>query len=103
MSIRHLDALFRPSSVAVIGASDRPHSAGGVLIRNLLRGGFTGEVMPVNPKRGSVAGVAVYRDVAALPIVPDLAAICTPAPTVPDLVAELAQKGTRAVVALPIS
>ena len=36
MSIRHLDALFRPGSVAVIGASDRPHSAGGVLIRNLL-------------------------------------------------------------------
>ena len=100
MSIRHLDALFRPGSVAVIGASDRPRSAGGVLIRNLLRGGFTGKVMPVNPKRGSVAGVSVYRDVAALPIAPDLAVICTPASTVPDLVEEIAERGTRAVVVL---
>lgn len=100
MSIRHLHALFRPGSVAVIGASDRPHSAGGVLIRNLLRGGFTGKVMPVNPQRGSVAGVAVHRDVAALPIAPDLAVICTPAATVPDLVEQLAERGTRAVVVL---
>jgi hypothetical protein len=45
VSIRCLDALFRPGSVTVIGASDRPHSAGGVLIRNLLRGGSTGRVM----------------------------------------------------------
>ena len=56
--------------------------------------------MPVNPKRGSVAGVAVYRDVAALPIAPDLAVICTPASTVPDLVEEIAELGTRAVVVL---
>ena len=100
MTIRNLDALFRPGSVAVIGASNRPHSAGGVLIRNLLQGGFTGEVMPVNPKRGSVAGVAAHPHVAALPIAPDLAVICTPAPTVPDLVKELGELGTRAVVIL---
>jgi acetyltransferase len=100
MTIRHLDALFRPCSVAVIGASDRPHSAGGGLIRNLLRGGFTGKVIPVNPKRSSAAGLEACRHVAALPLAPDLAVICTPASTVPDLVEELAELGTRAVVVL---
>ncbi len=100
MSIRYLDALFRPGSVAVIGASDRPHSAGGVMVRNLLQGGFTGTVTPVNPKRKSVAGIAACRSIAELGSAPDLAVICTPAPSVPDLVGELAQLGTRAVVVI---
>ena len=100
MSIRHLDALFRPGSVAVVGASDRPRSAGSVMVRNLLQGGFGGTVMPVNPQRRSVAGIAACRKVADLPVAPDLAVICTPAPTVPDLVAKLAELGTRAVVVI---
>ena len=100
VSIRHLDALFRPGSVAVIGASDRPNSAGGVMVRNLLQGGFTGAVIPVNPKRSSVAGIATCPNVADLPIAPDLAVICTPASTVADLVKELGELGTRAVVVI---
>jgi acetyltransferase len=100
MSIRHLDFLFRPRSIAVIGASGRPNSVGGVVMRNLLRGGFNGPVMPVNPHRQSVAGVLACATIAELPLVPDLAVICTPAPTVPDLIEQLGTRGTRAAIVI---
>ena len=83
MSVRNLDHLFQPKSVAVIGASDRPQSLGATLMRNLLEGGFTGPIRPVNPKHRTVAGRPAFTDVASLPQTPDLAVICTPAPTVP--------------------
>ena len=67
MSIRHLDALFAPASVAVFGASERPGSVGGTVWRNLLAGGFKGTLYPVNLKHTTLGGVEVYRNVAALP------------------------------------
>ncbi len=86
MSVRNLEYLFRPGSVAVIGASDRPHSVGATVMRNLLDAGFEGPVWPVNPKYTAVAGRAAYRRVADLPSAPELAVICTPPATVPGLV-----------------
>jgi len=100
MSIRNLEALLRPRSVAVIGASDRPGALGGVVMRNLLAGHFAGPILPVHPTRASVAGVLAYRDVAALPAPVDLAVLCTPAPTVPGLIAALGAAGTRAAIVL---
>jgi acetyltransferase len=100
MSIRNLERLFRPRSVALIGASKTPGSVGAVLAHNLLRGGFEGPVMPVNPKHEAIEGVLAYRDVASLPIVPDLAVIATPAETVPAIVAALGARGTRAAVVI---
>jgi acetyltransferase len=55
VTIRNVESLFAPRSVAVIGASNRERSVGAVVTRNLLRGGFTGPVMPVNPKHRAVA------------------------------------------------
>ena len=98
MSIRNLDALFQPRSVALIGASNRPGSVGEVAARNLFRSGFSGLVMPVNPHHHAIAGVMAYPDVASLPETPDLAVICTPPDTVPGLIAELGARGTRAAV-----
>jgi acetyltransferase len=98
VSVRNLEALLRPRSIAVVGASDRAGSVGAVVMRNLLRGGFAGPVLPVHPDHAAVAGVLAYRDVAALPVAPDLAVLCTPAATVPGLVAELGARGTRAAV-----
>jgi len=98
MTIRNLDALFRPGSVALIGASNRPHSVGAVIAENLLQGGFEGPILPVNPKHRSIAGILCYPDVGSLPVVPDLAVICTPPQTVPGLVAELGARGTRAAI-----
>ena len=100
MTVRHLDKLFRPASVAVIGASDRPQSVGAVVIRNLLSDGFDGPVWPVNPKHRQIAGVQAYRDVASLPDAPDLGVICTPPATVPGLIADLGKRGGRAAVVL---
>ena len=100
MSARHLDFLLRPRSVALVGASDRPHSIGTAVMRNLLKGGFRGPVFPVHATRRSVAGVHAYRDAAALPETPDLALICTPPETVPGLVHELGVRGSRAIVVL---
>lgn len=100
MSVRNLDILLRPRSVAVFGASNRPGRVGTVVMRNLLRGGFRGPVMPVNPRHQAVAGVLAYPDAKSLPLVPDLAVICTPPTTVPEIVRALADAGTRAAVVL---
>lgn len=100
MTIRNLDALFRPGAVALIGASKRPGSLGAVLARNLLRGGFDGPVMPVNPRHRAIEGVLTYPSVGELPIVPDLAVIATPPRSVPPLVEALAARGTRAAVVI---
>lgn len=100
MSVRNLEALFQPASVALIGASDREASLGSVVLRNLRAGGFQGPVWPVNRRHGSVGGAPAWRDVESLPQVPDLAVICTPAETVPDLIAALGRKGTRAAIVL---
>lgn len=100
MSNRNLEHLFSPRSVAVIGASDRPHSIGATVMRNLLRGGFSGPVWPVNLRHATVAGREAYRAVESLPAAPDLAVICTPAPTVPGLIAALGSRGTRAAIVI---
>ena len=97
MTVRHLDSLFAPRSVAVLGASDRPHSVGATVWNNLSQG-FQGTLMPVNPRLDRLGEHPVYRSVAALPEAPDLAVICTPAATVPALIAELGAKGTGAAV-----
>ena len=100
MTIRNLDHLFHPDSVAVIGATDRPHSVGSIVMLNLMRGGFSGPVMPVNPKHDRIAGIPAFHDLSALPAIPDLAVVCTPAPTVPGLIEELGALGTKAAIVL---
>ena len=100
MSIRHLDHLFDPASVAVIGASQRPGSVGATVWRNLHGNGFQGRCFAVNPKHREFNGLTVYPDVAALPEVPELAVVCTPPAAVPGVIAELGAAGTRAAVVL---
>ena len=100
MSLRHLSGLFRPTSIAVIGASNREGSVGQVVMRNLLDGRFSGPVMPLNPHAHAVAGVLAYASIAALPETPDLAVICAPAAAIPDLVDQLGRRGTRAAVVI---
>ena len=75
--------MFKPASVALIGATMRPGSVGSVLLRNVRRGGFKGDVMLVNPHRTALDGLPVFPNVATLPGVPDLAVIATPPETVP--------------------
>ena len=98
MSLRHLNALFRPRSVAVIGASNRPKSIGSVVMRNLQREEFSGPILPVNPKYRAVAGILAYQTVADLPVSPDLAILCTPPTTVPEYMEQLCHKGVTNVL-----
>ncbi len=100
MSIRNLEAIFRPASVALIGASVRPHAVGAVTADKRRQAGFDGPILPVNPKHAAVAGILAYPDVASLPVTPDLAVICTPAETVPGLIAELGARGTKGAIVI---
>jgi len=100
MTVRNLEFFFRPRSIALVGASDRPHSVGGTVLRNLLAGGFAGPIMPVNPRHRELGGLEVHATVADLPQVPELAVICTPPATVPGLIEELGARGTRAAIVI---
>ena len=91
---------MHPRSVAVIrrvgaGGLGRPRRDG-----QYHRGGFEGEVWPVNPKYREVAGRRCYRNAGELPGVPDLGVIVTPPETVPGIIGELGEKGTRAAVVI---
>ncbi|MFI5000366.1 MAG: bifunctional acetate--CoA ligase family protein/GNAT family N-acetyltransferase [Reyranellales bacterium] len=98
MSTRNLDKLMAPTSVVAIGASLRPGSVGAAVTRNLLAGGFKGEIHLVNVKGGEIDGHPVLRRLSELPTPADLAVIMTPAETVPGLIVELGARGTKAVV-----
>jgi acetyltransferase len=100
MPIRNLDKIFHPKSVAVIGASGKSTSLGHKVLENLKEAGFKGPVYPVNPKYKKIGGSTCYENAAALPEAVDLAVICTPAATVPDVVRECGEAGILGLVIL---
>ncbi len=100
MSAASLDALFKPSSVAVIGASNREGSVGRALFANILFGGYTGVVFPVNTRQRSVLGVKAYETVRDIPDPVDLAILIVPAVSVPAALAECGQKGIRGAIVI---
>ena len=100
MSIRHLDHLFAPRSVAVVGVSARAGNLGAIVLRNLRQADFAGPLWAVDRQAGEVEGVEVVAGVDALPGVPDLAVVCTPAAAVPGVIEALGRKGTRAAVVI---
>jgi acetyltransferase len=95
-----LDLFFAPRTVAVIGATDAPNTYGRSLLWNLINQPFGGTVLPINPRRLSVLGIRAYPSVAALGEPVDLALIVTPAPTVPEVIAECAAAGVRGAIIL---
>ena len=100
MSIRNMDSLFEPGSVAILGASQRADRMGTQVLNNMAESGFAGALWPVNPKYDSLLGIACYPRLSALPRAPDLAIICTPPASVPGLIAELGARGTRGAIVL---
>jgi acetate---CoA ligase (ADP-forming) len=93
-----LDALLRPRSVAVVGASRSRTSVGGEIFANLVRRPFAGSVYPVHDAAETVQGVRAYPSIAALPTPVDLAVVAVPAPAVPRVVEECAAAATKAAV-----
>ena len=100
MPIRNLDQIFHPQSIAVVGASSQTASVGMTVLRNLMAGGFKGEIYPVNPKYESIENRSCYSNVGALPNGADLAVICTPANTVPGIVRECGEANISGLVIL---
>jgi acetyltransferase len=97
---RSLDALFKPRSVAVIGASEREGSVGRTVLSNLRIPAFPGTVYPVNARHSTVLGLPAYSSILKIPETVDLAVIATPAATVPAIVAECVSAGTKAAVVI---
>ncbi|MBV8314750.1 MAG: bifunctional acetate--CoA ligase family protein/GNAT family N-acetyltransferase [Planctomycetaceae bacterium] len=95
---RPLGAFFAPENIAVIGANERVGSVGRTLLWNLVRNPFGGTVFPVNPGRSQVLGIKAYPSIMAVPDRVDLAVIATPAPTVPDIIAECVNAGVQAAI-----
>ncbi|WP_340618692.1 bifunctional acetate--CoA ligase family protein/GNAT family N-acetyltransferase [Xenorhabdus entomophaga] len=100
MSQRGLEALLRPRSIAVIGASEKQEKASSMLMRNLLMGSFTGPILPVTPNKHAVLGVLAYPSIDKLPLCPDLAIICTHHSRNLSLLEQLAQHGCKTVIIL---
>ena len=69
-------------------------------MHNLMQGGFGGPILPVNPKYEQIAGLRAFHDLSELSVTPDLAIVCTPPPTVPQLLAQLGSIGTKAAVVM---
>ena len=100
MTVRNLEFLFAPKSVALIGASEKVGSVGRITASNLRSGGFKGDVWLINPRHTTIDGAPCYPIVAALPYAPDLAVIATPPQTIPGVIEDLARRGTRAAVVI---
>ena len=92
MTVRNLDALFRPKSVAVIGASLRPGSLGAMVWARVLEGGFAGPVWPVNPKYAELSGLVAFGDVHDLPEPPTVYRLGIPQPIVDAVMRSLAKE-----------
>lgn len=98
MGIENLDNIFKPKSIAVIGASNKVGSAGYRVFRNLIGSGYEGVVYPVNPNHESILGVQAYKSITDVPKTVDLAIISTPAQTVVDILEQCGKKGIKGIM-----
>ncbi|MGI6657540.1 MAG: GNAT family N-acetyltransferase [Desulfobulbus sp.] len=93
-----MQQFFNPRSIAVIGASDKPGSIGGALVDNLVQGGFSGPIIPINPHSPTVRGLTALASVTQVEPPPDLVLIATPIDTAPNLVRECVRSGVQGVI-----
>ncbi|SNC75503.1 acetyltransferase [Marinobacter sp. es.048] len=101
MSTRYLESLFNPASIAVIGASERADNLGGMVLRNLMGGGYPGRLLVVNQNDyDNVHGVPCVKKVSKMDFSPDLAIICTPPDTVAKTIKRLGEAGVRTVIVM---
>lgn len=99
-AVNALKSFFKPSAVAVVGASRKRGSIGGEIFRNLLRYGFEGPVYPVNPNARVIQSVTAYSTIAEIPGPVELAIIVVPAEEVIDAASACAHKGVKALVVI---
>ena len=100
MGQHYLSMLFSPKSVAVIGASDRTESVGGIVFRNMLDSGYHGKLYAINPAHEQIQEQRAYASIEQIGAPVELAVICTKAETVPHIIEACGKHGVRAAVVL---
>jgi acetyl-CoA synthetase (ADP-forming) len=93
-----MDAIFKPSSVAVIGASDNPGKLGSHVMRSLIEGKYPGKIFPINPGKDEILGIKTYPSLLQVPDRVDLSIIVLPAELVPKTIKECNEKGVKGIV-----
>lgn len=96
--LQYLERIFRPRSVAIVGASPDAGTPRNSVVRVLLQTGFPGAIYLIHPRHKEVEGLACYPDLAALPEVPDLGLIITPSHTVAGIIEQCGALGIRAAI-----
>ena len=92
--------LFRPSAIAIVGASADEGSISGQPLKFLRSHGYSGAIYPVNPKYQELAGLACYPDIATLPTAPDVALVAVAARRVPEVLRQCGEKGAPFAIVL---
>ncbi|MFP4453232.1 MAG: acetate--CoA ligase family protein [Desulfobacterales bacterium] len=95
-----IDAIFKPRSIAVIGASDAPGKWGYRMTYRPFHSGFTGKIYPINPAKSEILGLKAYQTVSDVPEQIDLAVITTPAASVPGILKECSDKAVKGAVVI---
>src|SRR3989304_9483557 len=97
-SVHQLDFLFKPKSLAIIGASSKELSIGNVIIKNLVQYGYTGKIFPINPKEPEIRGIKAYTSIFEVQDSIDLAHIIIPSRFVPQIIEDCGKKGIKSVI-----
>jgi len=96
--VHELDSLFKPKSIAIIGASSKELSIGNVILKNLVHFGYTGKIYPINPKEPEIRGVKAYPTIFDVPGDIDLAHVIIPSKFVPQIIEDCGKKGIKSVI-----
>ncbi len=100
MGTYRLQTLFHPNSVAIVGASTRPESLGGAVLKMIIEGGFEGEIYPVNPHYSEISGRKCFKSLKSFLPVPDLVIVTTPAVSVPSVIEDAIEAGAKVAIIL---
>ena len=96
--MKSLDSLFRPRSIAILGASHKPGKVGFELVKNIVEAGFQGRIYPINPKGGEILGYKVYRTLHEVEDDIDLLLIALPTKYILESIEEAGKKGVKSAV-----
>jgi len=95
-----LDMFFKPNSVAIIGASSEEKKLGHAVLKNVIDGGYTGNIYPINPNADSILGYKCFKSVLDIPGDVDLAVFVIPSKFVNPVMRECAQKGVKGAIVI---